>query len=292
MVSSCAARAALAGNPSDAYGGAVVATPIFDLQATASAVEADHFEIHASDRSLERLLEATAAGYIDARGELPPVRLSASTAIPRSVGLGGSSALVVAALRALGGWAEHRWDVRELAHLALSIERDRLGITAGLQDRLVQAVGRLVAMTFDPVGYTVLDPEREPPLFVAWSIEAAETSDTLHRSLRRRFDRDDPAVANAMVELATQAHRARHGIETGDLHELGAAIDRTFEIRASIVDVGDRQRELVEIGRRHGAFVNSAGSGGSVVGLVIDDEIWTSLRTDYERIGATFLELV
>ena len=291
-MSSCAARAALAGNPSDGYGGAVVATPIFDLQATASATEAEHFEIRASDRSLERLLEATAAAFADVAGDLPPVRLSASTAIPRSVGLGGSSALVVAALRALGGWAEHRWDLLELAELALSVERDRLGITAGLQDRLVQAVGRLVAMTFDPVGYTVLQPERDPPLFVAWSPDAAEPSDTLHRSVRRRFDGDDPTVANAMVELATQAQRAHRGIETGDLHELGAAMDRTFDIRASLVDVGDPQRQLIETGRLHGAFVNSAGSGGSVVGLVVDDEIWTLLRTDYERIGATFLELV
>ena len=58
-----------------------------------------------------------------------------STTIPRSVGLAGSSAIVIAALRAAGVDLEPP----EVAELALAIERDDLGIAAGLQDRAVQA---------------------------------------------------------------------------------------------------------------------------------------------------------
>ena len=48
----------------------------------------------------------------------------------------------------------------------------------------------------------------------------------------------------------------------------------------------------VQTVRLGGAWVNSAGSGGSVVGLVADPDAIDSLRTTYEEIGAEFLELV
>lgn len=292
VVSSCAARAALAGNPSDGYGGAVVAIPITDLRATAAVTEATGFEIRTNDAEVERLLDATAAGYAQTHGSLPSAALSVSTVIPRSVGLAGSSALIIAALRALAGWSGNRWAPVELAELALSIERDRLGIAAGLQDRLVQAVDHLVAMTFDPVDHVILRSEIELPLFVAWSRDAAETSDTVHRSLRRRFDGDDPIVVTTMNDLSAEAGRARRAIENGDLAGLGEAMDRSFDLRTAMIDVGDHQRRLVSTGRDRGAWVNSAGSGGSVVGLVADPDAIDSLRMTYEEIGAEFLELV
>lgn len=287
----CPARAALAGNPSDGYGGAVVALPVHDLCAVASATEASSFSIRAADPDLQLLLRATAERFATVCGDLPAVTLSASSTIPRAVGLAGSSALVIASVRALSGWTGQRWEPIELAQLALSVERDILGIEAGLQDRLVQAAGELVAMTFDPIAVTTIERHIELPLFVAWAPSAAETSNTVHRSLRRRFDGGDPKVQAAMAALADQATRARSAIETSDLAGLGDAMSRTLDIRMAIIDVGAAQRKLVEIGRRGGASVNSAGSGGSVVGLVGDAVELGELRSAYARAGAEFLEL-
>jgi glucuronokinase len=271
-VASCSARAALAGNPSDGYGGAVVAVPVDDLRATASATEADRFAVRVGDPDLERLLTATADAFRDDVGGLPRVTLSASTVIPRSVGLGGSSAIVIAALRALGAWTERRWETIQLAELALAVERDRLGIEAGLQDRLVQAAGRPVAMTFDPVGYEPLDVDNLP-LFVAWSTDATAPSGTVHRSLRRRHDGGDERVVDGMAALAQQAHIAALAIRARDLAELGRTMNRSFDLRRQMVSVDPNQIELVEIGRQAGAAVNSAGSGGSVVGLAPNNRL-------------------
>lgn len=270
VVATCTARAALAGNPSDGYGGAVLAVPIPDLMATVAATEAAMTSIRTEDDDLRALLGAALDGYRETIGTVPDVEVSASTTIPRSVGLAGSSALVIATLRALAGWSGHRWDRRELAELALSVERDRLGIAAGLQDRLVQAVAHPVLMRFDPVSFETIELPDDLPLFVAWSTEAAEPSGTVHRSLRRRYDGGDERVVTAMRELAVQARRAHRGLADGDVMVLADAMDRSFDLRDSIVDVGERQRRLVEIGRTGGAAVNSAGSGGSVVGLAPD----------------------
>lgn len=290
VVATCTARAALAGNPSDGYGGAVVAIPIEDLFATVASTESPTFAIRATDGDLRALLAATADAYAESIGPLPSVTLSASTTIPRSVGLAGSSALVIATLRSLGGWHEQRWDRLALAELALSVERDRLGIEAGLQDRLVQAAAEPVLMRFAPVSFARVELP-DLPLFVAWLPSAAAASGTVHRSLRRRFDAGDETVTTAMRELAVQAERAHRGLVAGNDRLLAEAMDRSFDLRAGMVDVGAAQRRLVEIGRRHGAAVNSAGSGGSVVGLARDSSHLARLHDAYTAAGAGYLEL-
>lgn len=292
IVSTCAARAALAGNPSDGYGGAVVAVPIPDLTAIATLEEStEGFTIVAHDRELRRMLDATVAAYRDEFFRLPDATASVSTSIPRSVGLAGSSAIIIALLRALGAWDNYKWGPIELAQLALSVERDRLGVEAGLQDRLVQSVGRPAAMRFEPVGYDVLDIPDDFQLFVAWTNDDVEASTTIHRSLRRRYDAGDEQVRAVMEELAAQANRAKRGIVDGDASLLADAMHRTMALRLQIVELPDAQRQLVEVGRKAGAAVNSAGSGGSVVGLARHAEHLGQVVSDYEAAGFEVLSL-
>ncbi len=287
----CPARAALAGNPSDGYGGAVVAVPVRDLAAFASIDPAERFSVRAADPDLARLLGATVRAFTDAIAPVQPGTLSATTTIPRSVGLAGSSALVIAALRVLAETTGYRFEPVELAELALSVERDRLGIAAGLQDRLVQAVDEPVSMQFGPIDYSTLSGPSELPLFVAWSPGASEPSDTTHRSLRRRFDAGTPHVLASMTGLAEQAACAAHAITHGDLPGLARAMARTFEIRTMLVDVDPSTTRLVEIANHARAAANSAGSGGSIVGLGRDADHVERLGATYRAEGFGFLDL-
>ena len=59
------------------------------------------------------------------------------TSIPRGVGLGGSSAIVIAVLRALCALHGTELDPARMAELALAIETEDLAIAAGPQDRVV-----------------------------------------------------------------------------------------------------------------------------------------------------------
>ena len=93
------ARAALAGNPSDGYGGAVLAVALGAQRATATAVRGRGVVVEPE----AELVRATVARFA---AQLAPqardVTVRWSTGIPRAVGLGGSSAIVIAVLRALG----------------------------------------------------------------------------------------------------------------------------------------------------------------------------------------------
>src|SRR5512132_2136068 len=133
------ARAALAGNPSDGYGGAVLAACVPRLAARARATAADE---PLSDPP-SALVDATIARF--AHG---PCAVRWETTVPREVGLGGSSAIVTATVRALCALHGHALEPDELAEMVLAVEVEDLGIAAGPQDRYAQAHEGLVLMDF------------------------------------------------------------------------------------------------------------------------------------------------
>lgn len=174
---------------------------------------------------------------------------------------------MVAAVRALA----ERWaidvDVVTTARLALDVEVDDLGIAAGPQDRLVQASGRTVLLDFAGEAWDVrpVDPPEQLDLFVVWSTVAPTPSQQVHGPLQAR--RDEPAVVAAMAALGQLARDAAGALTAGDRHALGAAMDASFEQRASILDLDPMHVALVDGVRAAEAAANYAGSGGAVVGL-------------------------
>lgn len=262
-------RAALAGNPSDGYGGAVVAVTIPALAATVHAAWAAHDTV-APDAcaalvraALTRFRRTAPAGA--AAGS---VALEVSSTVPREVGLAGSSAIVLATLRALGDLTGAPIAEEQLAAVALAVEVDDLGIAAGPQDRVVQAVGGAVAMDFATGGMgtaSVLPAAGLPPLLVAWLPAAGASSGVYHGDLRARFDRGEPPVVEAMARLRGHGLAAAAAVRAADHAALAAAMDGSFDVRASLGPLDERHGALVHAARAAGLSANYAGSGGAIV---------------------------
>ncbi|HEX7297505.1 MAG TPA: hypothetical protein VF257_00775 [Solirubrobacteraceae bacterium] len=253
------ARAALAGNPSDGFGGAVLACCVRELRAWAHAEPAAR---SASDPP-SALVDAAVARF--ARG---PCTVRWGTDVPREVGLAGSSAIVTATVRALCVLHGHDLAPGALAEMVLAVEVDDLGIAAGPQDRYAQAHGGLVLMDFSGPRPRVerLDPELLPPLYLAWHPATAETSHAVHGGLRERAD--EPAVRGAMALLAGHARAARDALVAGDHAAFGAAVDASFDQRQALLKLDPRHVAMVHAARGAGASANYAGSGGAIVGAL------------------------
>src|SRR5204863_9303456 len=118
------ARVALAGNPSDGYGGRTLAVAIRDFAASATAVPADTDELSPPGEGGELLMRATLARFRGRIGKQEPVALSCETNVPREVGLAGSSAIVIACARALCDLHGTALERDELARLALAVESE------------------------------------------------------------------------------------------------------------------------------------------------------------------------
>ncbi len=313
IAASAPARVGLLGNPSDGYGGKTLglAVPRFAATVTIEVDEAGPLEIveHPEDRpqwasvaelvdQVDRfgygtgpqLLAATVrtlhdvAASVDHQGfDRFGGVISYQTTIPRSVGLGGSSALVVAAIRAIGEALDLQLPPEVLASVALRVETDQLGIAAGLQDRVVQTYGGLMAMNFAESEtdarfgvahgeYRAVDPTNLPRLFVAYREAAAEPSDSYHRSLRHRFDQGDPMVRETMRHLAALAVEGEAALRWGRAERFGRLLTENMELRRRLGPLPEAQLDLVDLAERCDAPASFAGSGGAVVGAVEDDD--------------------
>lgn len=289
------ARAALLGNPSDGYGGRVIAFAVRGMAANAVAGEEVDARTGIDARDLVEAARTRFAGHCAGTGrpvDLGAVAVAVRTTIPRSVGLGGSSAIVVAVLRALAARFGIELEPETLAGLALAAEVEELGIAAGPQDRLVQAHRGLLDMDFGGGRTERLEPALLPPCFLAWRPDAGRPSGDVHRTLRARHERGEPAVTEAMVTLASLAGEGRAALERGDHEALGRLVDRTFDVRASVMALDPRDTRMVALAREHGASANFAGSGGAVVGLHHGRAHLERLRGAFAAEGCPLLEPV
>lgn len=264
------ARAALAGNPSDGYDGAVLAVTVDQFRARVSAAPAATLSVSPPSA----LVEATVQRFArELCGAGLGTALEWTTSIPRGVGLGGSSAIVIAVLRPLSELHHVTLSEAELASFALAVETDELGIAAGLQDRVAQAYGGLTFMEFGTSGrrYERLDPALLPPLVVAWRSDAATDSGRTHSDLRARFERGEPLVHEAIEALGAAARTARAALLAGDRAELARCADASFDARRRMIALDSRHTEMISIARACGAGANYSGSGGAIVAVCRDE---------------------
>ena len=306
------ARAGLVGNPSDGYYGKTISCIVRNFRATVRLWESPHFEILPTHGDLARfdnvgaflrdvglhgyygglrLMKATVKRFHDharAQGRELHTRnftLAFDSDIPRLVGLSGSSAIVVATLRALMKFYDLEVPLERQPALALSVERDELGITAGLQDRVVQTYEGLVYMDFDKQlvegrgygDYVPLTPAAMPPLYIAYDPERAEISDVPHRNLRQLFNNGDASVVSAMRQYRDLTDRGRAALMAGDWDTLGAVMNENFDLRRTIMPIAPENLRMVEAARATGASAKFAGSGGAIVGLYKDGRQYQQL---------------
>jgi len=207
------------------------------------------------------------------------------TDIPRLVGLAGSSAIVMATLRALMQFHAIEVPKEELPTLAWSVERDELGINCGMQDRVIQTYEGIVYMDFDRKlmegrgygEYEPLEPAKLPPLYVAYDPTRAQISDIPHRSLRARFNAGDPTVLAAMRKYGELTDRGRSALMAGDWNELGRIMNENFDLRRTIMNIAPENLRMVEVARSTGASAKFAGSGGAILGLYRDGRHYQQL---------------
>jgi glucuronokinase len=314
------ARAGLLGNPSDGYYGKTIAFLVRDFRARVLLYPSARLEIKASKadmpvfESLEdlhsstrwrgyyggiRIIQALIVRFMDyclEHGiELPNrnFTIEYESTIPLRLGMGGSSAIITAALRALCQYYSVEIPLAVQAKLALETETDELGVPAGPQDRVIQVYEGLVYMDFakhlmDSRGYgeyEQLDPKLLPNVYLAYRTSLSEGTELFHSDVRARWNAGDETVRGAMREWAAYAAQGREALLKGDVAALGKLIDANFDLRAKIYSISKGNLELIDTARSVGATSNFSGSGGAVTGTFEDDRMFRKLEESYAPLG-------
>lgn len=311
-------RAGLIGNPSDGYFGRTLAFCFRNFRAEIEMWESPDLELLPSRRDHSvfkglatlhndvrfhgyyggfRLLKATCKVFLDycrLRGiELDNrnFTLRYRSDIPNRVGLAGSSAIITACMRALMGFYGVKIPRSTLANLILSVETEELAIPAGLQDRVAQAFEKPVYMDFcrelmEERGYGHYEEVDLSPvtanLYIAYREDLSQGTEVYHSDLRTRYKQGDGEVHAAIRTWAELTEKFREELENPQgrrFERLSKLLNENFDLRASLYDVGEGNRKLIETARNCGCSAKFAGSGGAIVGLLPSSNGETPERT-------------
>jgi glucuronokinase len=318
------ARAGLLGNPSDGYYGKTIALLVRNFRARVLLSPSARLEIRPSKAdmpvfdSLEelyrltrwrgyyggiRILQAVIVRFIDYCREQGieledrNFTLEYESTIPLRLGMGGSSAIITAALRALCRYFEIEIPLPIQAKLALEAETREIGMPAGPQDRVIQVYEGLVYMNFDRElmetrgygEYERLDPALLPPVYMAYRTSLSEGTEVFHNNVRERWRRGDPDVVNAMRTWAQYADEGRVALLARDQRALDRLIDANFDLRAQIYTIDHGNSEMIRAARSAGASANFAGSGGAIVGTYTDPGMFTRIVEVMKPLGVAVI---
>ena len=307
-------RAALIGNPSDGYYGKTIAFVFSNYCAEVMLYESPELDLlpalrdHSRFNSIQHLAED-----VDLYGYYGGIRLLKATirkfyaycqknsielddrnftiryqtSIPNRLGLAGSSAIITACIRALKRFYDIRIPKPLLANLILAVEKEELGIDAGLQDRVAQSYNTPVFMDFDKKfmavhGYGNYHPIEIPPemkIYIAFRTDLAEGSEILHSRLREDYESGDPKVLAAMQEWADLTVKVKDAMEKRDFVRLPALLNRNFDLRCEVCSsVSKKNKQMVELARSAGASAKFTGSGGAIIGTYEDEAMYATLK--------------
>jgi glucuronokinase len=322
------ARAGLLGNPSDGYNGKTISFIVRNFWAEAVLYEWDSVEIVLAENDRARfnsvqdltrdvklhgyyggirLIKATIKYFVEycqAR-DIPLHNQNFSiryqTNIPRQVGLGGSSAIIVATMRCLMDFYHVTIPQEAQPTFVLSIEREELGIAAGLQDRVIQVYEGLVYMDFDRIrehevagltcySYEPINPSFLPPIYLAYHDALSEPTEVFHNDIRGRYNQGEVLIVSAMEHFADLAARGREALLAGDIVLMGKLINDNFNTRRSIYNLPQWQVDMVETARACGASAKFAGSGGAIIGIYQGEAMFNALSKKLSAIGSRVIK--
>jgi glucuronokinase len=319
------ARAGLLGNPSDGYFGKTISISVRNFGAHVSLYQTPELRIEPQEqdqnifRNIYHLSDSVALmGYYggarlvkaaikkfciyceDQGIKLPNKNftLRYHSSIPRQVGLAGSSAIITATMRALMTFYDVKIPLEILPNIVLSVEKDELGINAGLQDRVIQAYEGCVFMDFnrdqmESEGYGVykrIKPSLLPNLYIAYKTELSKVSGQVLNDIRTRWEAGDPFVVETLHQIGEKAEQGREVLIQKDVEGLNRLIDENFDLRRKIMNISESNIEMVETARKCGASAKFSGSGGSIIGLYEDDHMLNRLIIALRKIKARVIK--
>ncbi len=232
--------------------------------------------------------------------------------IPPGTGLGSSSTVAVAIIKAVTTARGLLLSKQQIAELACQIEIEKLREPIGKQDQYAAAFGDLNLIQFRSDGVTVepikIAPETRRALeknILLFFTGATRQASSILREQSKSSEQNDPRVLDALHAVKAMAFQAKECLEHGNLAQFGQLLDHGWEnkkkfaagVSNPLID------EYYELARRNGALggkVTGAGGGGflmlyceppcqSVVTQALEDKGLKRMDFRFESEGARVL---
>lgn len=282
----------------DEFGGAILnATIDFYAYAALEPLSDGHVEFRSADLQECAHYDAAASLRIDGKLDLfkavynhivkhyhngapLSLRLSTRVDVPAGSGLGSSSTLVVAMLKAYAEWLNLPFADYELAHTAYVIEREEAGLSGGKQDQYAAAFGGFNFMEFGQNGHVLVNPlrikewvvsELEASLVLYFTGKSRTSADIIREQSQNVRQRNEVAI-EAMHSIKQEAYLMKECLLRGNLHSLHEVLRRSWESKKRMASriSNDHIEQLYACAVDAGAYcakISGAGGGGFMMFL-------------------------
>ena len=292
VVCSAPGRAGIIGNPTDMYGGAVLSCSM-GLRARVTVRTATELVLETRDEqcrvATRRDLHPRGDQFDLARAvldylRLPPLacHVQYDSEIPMRSGMAGSTALLVALLKALSVWQGEKMNLYRLAERARYVELNYLKVVCGYQDAYMCTFGGLNYMDF---GGKQFYRQAESELFatveslgvhvsglpfVLGFTGVQHASSAVHKPLRERWLDGEPAVVAGYKRITEIARMGKKAMILEDWPMLGRLMNDNHAIQRGLGGSGESNERLIQAALEAGALgakLAGAGDGGTIIAL-------------------------
>lgn len=277
----------------DKYGGNVLNVTI-DMYAYCTIIPTTDgaIEFHATDRNEHFLSSSVSKLEIDNvlilhkgiynrivkdfnQGKPLSFKMTTYSDAPAGSGLGSSSTMVVAILKAYMEWLNLPLGEYDLAKLAYEIERKDLGLSGGKQDQYAATFGGLNFMEFYDDDRVVVNPlkikrwiknEIENELLLYYTGTSRDSAKIIDDQIRSTQNKKTKSI-EAMHELKVSASRMKDAILMGHFNEMANCVLEGWEAKKktsssiSNDEINKAYDYIIANGAR-AAKISGAGGGG------------------------------
>jgi galactokinase/mevalonate kinase-like predicted kinase len=311
IICSAPGRAGVIGNPTDMYGGSVLSCSV-GMRARVTITPADTFILTTCGQefcvSSRQDLRPMGDLFDLPRAILDYMRLPQfacqveyESEIPLRSGLAGSTALVVALLKALLAWQGEFPNAYRLAEMARYIELNHLKVVCGYQDAYMCTFGGMNYMDFRGKQF-YREAEAElmatiEPLasylgllpFVLGFTGVQHSSGAVHKPIRERWLEGEPKVVEGYERITEIARIGKKALLLEDWTLMADLMNENHAIQRELGGSGESNERLIAAALEAGApaaKLAGAGDGGTIIALWLEDDT-SSLEKALERAGAS-----
>jgi D-glycero-alpha-D-manno-heptose-7-phosphate kinase len=283
---------------SDLYGGFVLNATI-DMYAycTIEVTSDERIVLNAADR--QEKFECTSSDYIHLDGKLDlhkgvynrivkqfvksplSFRMTTYSDAPAGSGLGSSSTMVVAILKAFTEWLNLPLGEYEIAHLAFEIERKDIGLNGGKQDQYAATFGGFNFMEFYGNDRVIVNPlriknwimnELESSLVLYFTGVSRESAKIIDEQSSNTINKKQASI-EAMHQLKEDAVNMKEALLKGDIRNFGKLLGDSWESKKKMAtsisneSINAVYSKAIKAGAI-GGKVSGAGGGGFMMFIV------------------------